>query len=603
VFTRVWFRKLGLPSLTSVRVPDIVGVIRAQALFVVIAMLAVALSIAFIPRGRELALLELESGKASEALEVLEERYAAGERSLATIAVLAGARASMGDTLRAAQLLEEALPEHPDNLPLLRTLGGYYRQLGQQKEVLEVLQRLQSLSPSQAQLDELANLYRELGLKDRQREVLREIVSTQTSKPWHLIELAKLEAAAGNPREGARLLQRMAASHPRAVDPSIVALQMSLEIASGQIESALERGRVWVAQRPEPAKDVGHLANALSANGFSDKALELLQPYIMQDAPASLVMALARVEADIGRPAAGLLRLENFIRSKQDSVPEELAWLRLSLASIVPDTKRLIAAAESTDIQTVPEDLLARVAQTAASLGHRGLIAAVRRRLTHPGKAVASVVAAEICLALGDRDQALSLSDLAVAEIINDPLASTRLAVVELRLMRRDRALAALRAGLPFDFTSEGPRLKKEASTLPASILQEIARTYIRLGAASEGSVVFGVLRQVQPSLESETAWALATSATSRSHLVSVWLRDRAVEPLAPDFLKQLVFLAVSKNDPNLAALAASRLVSTRGNNNDRMLLAEIRSAFGIPWSRSVSEPATSTMSQSEGSR
>jgi tetratricopeptide (TPR) repeat protein len=578
-------------------------VIRAQALFVVIAMLAVALSIAFIPRGRELALLELESGKASEALEVLEERYAAGERSLATIAVLAGARASMGDTLRAAQLLEEALPEHPDNLPLLRTLGGYYRQLGQQKEVLEVLQRLQSLSPSQAQLDELANLYRELGLKDRQREVLREIVSTQTSKPWHLIELAKLEAAAGNPREGARLLQRMAASHPRAVDPSIVALQMSLEIASGQIESALERGRVWVAQRPEPAKDVGHLANALSANGFSDKALELLQPYIMQDAPASLVMALARAEADIGRPAAGLLRLENFIRSKQDSVPEELAWLRLSLASIMPDTKRLIAAAESTDIQTVPEDLLARVAQTAASLGHRGLIAAVRRRLTHPGKAVASVVAAEICLALGDRDQALSLSDLAVAEIINDPLASTRLAVVELRLMRRDRALAALRAGLPFDFTSEGPRLKKEASTLPASILQEIARTYIRLGAASEGSVVFGVLRHVQPSLESETAWALATSATSRSHLVSVWLRDRAVEPLAPDFLKQLVFLAVSKNDPNLAALAASRLVSTRGNNNDRMLLAEIRSAFGIPWSRSVSEPATSTMSQSEGSR
>jgi tetratricopeptide (TPR) repeat protein len=336
VFARVWFRKLGLPSLTSVRVPDIVGVIRAQALFVVIAMLAVALSIAFIPRGRELALLELESGKASEALEVLEERYAAGERSLATIAVLAGARASMGDTLRAAQLLEEALPEHPDNLPLLRTLGGYYRQLGQQKEVLEVLQRLQSLSPSQAQLDELANLYRELGFKDRQREVLREIVSTQTSKPWHLIELAKLEAAAGNPREGARLLQRMAASHPRAVDPSIVALQMSLEIASGQIESALERGRVWVAQRPEPAKDVGHLANALSANGFSDKALELLQPYIMQDAPASLVMALARAEADIGRPAAGLLRLENFIRSKQDSVPEELAWLRLSLASIMP---------------------------------------------------------------------------------------------------------------------------------------------------------------------------------------------------------------------------------------------------------------------------
>ncbi|GEO18422.1 tetratricopeptide repeat protein [Microvirga aerophila] len=550
-----------------------------------------------------MALLELESGKASEALEVLEERYAAGERSLATIAVLAGARASMGDTLRAAQLLEEALPEHPDNLPLLRTLVGYYRQLGQQKEVLEVLQRLQSLSPSQAQLDELANFYREFGLKNRQREVLREIVSTQTSKPWHLIELAKLEAAAGNPREGAHLLQRMAASHPRAVDPSIVALQMSLEIASGQIESALERGRVWVAERPEPAKDVGHLASALSANGFPDKALELLQPYIMQDAPASLVMALARAEADIGRPAAGLLRLENFIRSKQDSVPEELAWLRLSLASIVPDTKRLIAAAESTDIQTVPEDLLARVAQTAASLGHRGLIAALRRRLTHPGKAVASVIAAEICLALGDRDQALSLSDLAVAEIINDPLASTRLAVVELRLMRRDRALAALRAGLPFDFTSEGPRLKKEASTLPASILQEIARTYIRLGAASEGSVVFGVLRQVQPSLESETAWALATSATSRSHLVSAWLRDRAVEPLAPDFLKQLVFLAVSKNDPNLAALAASRLVSTRGNNNDRMLLAEIRSAFGIPWSRSVSEPATSTMSQPEGSR
>jgi cellulose synthase operon protein C len=599
-WVHLWREKPVLPHSMVRRIYDVISLIRTQALFVTVAVLGVALSIAVIPRGRDLALLELEFGRASEALAVLEARYAAGERSLATIAVLSSARASIGDTLGAARLLEQSLPEHHNNFELLRTLVGYYRQLGQQRNALEILQRLQSLKPSQAQLDELASLYGEIGLKQQQRDLLREVVRGRTVRATHLVELAKLEGEFGNPRGGVDFLNRLANVYPSAMDTSIVALKMSLQVASGQVEDALETGRMWAAERKEPSKDIVHLASVVSVAGFPDKAVELLQPYITPNPSDALVFAVARAEADSGRASAALKRIEQHFATRQAAAEDELTWLRLQLAGAMPDPRHMIAAAEATDIQKIPEDVLAGIARAAVSRNRQALIAAIKRRLSEPGLGVTPLTAAEVYLALGDRERAASLSDQAVAGLTDNPLAAMKLALVEQRLMRPDRALAALRAGLPFDFMSEGPQLRKEARAIPTNILSEIARTYIRIDAALEGSTVFTALRQVQPSLEVEIAWALATSATRRSHLVSAWLIDRKGTPLPLDFLKQLIFLAVGRNDHTLAARAATRLVAARGNDSDRMLLAEVRTSFGIPLSRTTPESSTSTMRQPE---
>ena len=51
------------------------------------------MSLALVPRGAELGLLNLEVGRTAEALEVLESRYASGDRSLSTVGALAEARA------------------------------------------------------------------------------------------------------------------------------------------------------------------------------------------------------------------------------------------------------------------------------------------------------------------------------------------------------------------------------------------------------------------------------------------------------------------------------------------------------------------------------
>jgi hypothetical protein len=196
------------------------------------------------------------------------------------------------------------------------------------------------------------------------------------------------------------------------------------------------------------------------------------------------------------------------------------------------------------------------------------------------------VFAAQVFMALGDRDRARRLSNAAALQVAGHAALAVRLADVELRLGRADRALTILRKGLQ---PAEQQR-SADASTsavlalqpIPAALLFDVARTYLRIGS-DEGRQVLEAYRRSQPSPEADRAWALGSVSSRRAPEIAAWLRARGIGDLSPDFVKQLVFAATHVKAFDLAAEAAGRLVAERGSDSDRLLMAETFVTSGRP--------------------
>jgi len=553
-----------------------------QALLLTIAA-AIALSLFFVPRGAELGRLNLELGFTHKALTILEEKYAAGDSSAATIGALAQARAQVGNVSGAALLLEQLLNDHPRDPELLQALAGYYRQLGRLESSLRMVERLGTIQPSPASLQELARLYGELNRPIEQRRVLRQLVSRPRPDAAHFVELAKLEKATGNPAAGIEMIRRLETLRPGAVDASVVALDMSLRVAAGQVGSAFEHAGRWLAKSRNPARDVLPVASAFSVSGHPKLALKLLAPLADKSREPSLVMATGQAEVDAGQREAALRRLEAFSAGTTGKAHPDVAQLRLRLAISMGLHGRASDAAAAMGISSIPEGVLAATSAAALRAGRSDVVDSIRARLRDERNTLPPIIMAETSSALRDRQAATEWAGLAARDAKGNPETAIKLAGLELSLLHRNLALAALRSGLPFTFQDgQRPAFAGNAD-IPENLLDPIARLYADLGLPNEGQAVLDILKDKQPSLQADQAWAIAAASARRQDAVIDWLKTNDDRRIGPDFLKDLVFAAIKGGSQGLALAAAARLVEDRGTDSDRMLLAEVKVLFGAP--------------------
>jgi tetratricopeptide (TPR) repeat protein len=560
--------------------------LRGQYTLLLTAVAAISLSLFFVPRGAELGLLNLELGFTHQALAILEENVAAGDSSAATIGALAQARAQVGDLPGAVSLLERLLGEYPRDPDLLQTLAGHYRRLGRLEESLRLVERLSTVQPSQGSLQELARLYGELNRPVEQRRVLRQLVIASRPDTADFVELAKIEKAMGNPSAGIEVLRRLEALRPAAMDTSVLALDMSLRIAANQVGSALGRAERWLARSRMPARDVLPLASVFAVEGYPAVALKLLLPLADKSHDPALVFAASQAEIDAGSREPALRRLETFAARAKDRISPELAQLRLRLAASMGMHTRAADAAKAMGIASVPMDLLAAAATASLRAERPELVAAIRTRLRNEQTALAPVFLAETSLALGERVAASEWARRAAPDAKDNPETATKLARLELSLLHRNLALAALRSGLPFMFQDGQRPVFRGNQHVPENLLGAVGRLYAELGMAAEGQMVLEVLMEKQPSPEAEQAWAMSAAMARRQDAVIEWLRTNDDKRINPDVLKELVFTAIKSGSPGLALGAAARLAQDRGTDSDRMLLAEVKVLFGAPWVR-----------------
>ncbi|WP_114948161.1 tetratricopeptide repeat protein [Microvirga calopogonii] len=557
--------------------------LRGQRALLLVIVAAVSLSLFFVPRGAELGRLNLELGLTHKALAILEENFAGGDMSAATIGALAQARARTGNVPGAVVLLEQLLSEHPRDPELLHALAGFYRQLGHLEASLRMVERLGAIQPSPGSLQELAQLYGELNRPIEQRRVLRQLASLPRPDPAHFIELAKLEKAAGNPAAGIEMIRRLETFRPGAVDASVVALDLSMRIDAGQMKGALEHAQRWLIKSRSPARDVLPVASAFSVSGYPDIALRFLAPLANKSHEPTLVMATAQAEIDSGQHDAALRRLEDYAADAKDKAHADAAQLRLRLATSMGLHMRAADAAELMGVASIPADLLAATATAALRARRSTVVGSIRARLRDERNTLAAIVMAETSAALQDRQAAVEWADLAATDAIGNPETAVRLAALELNLVRRSLALTALRSGLPFNFQDNQRPVFTGGRAVPENLLEPIARLYVDLRLPDEGQAVLESLKDKQPSLHADQAWVFATAAARRQNAVIEWLKTNEDRRIDPDFLKDLVFIAIKSRSHGIALAASSRLVQDRGTDSDRMLLAEVRVLFGAP--------------------
>jgi tetratricopeptide (TPR) repeat protein len=517
--------KLG-DLLSATRSIQMVASGQSLVFLIGLVLIAVTFSVLVVPRGRELALLDLEVGNKQAALNLLEQMFEAGDRSPPTVAALAKVRARSGDVAGSIQLLAGQLSKHPRDIGLLQLLADQLQQLSRTEDYADslvqleamhlyadILVRLEALHPTSEVRRELAHAYEKLGLEDEQARVLHELVYEGRAEVADYLALARVEGNAGRPAAGAEVLQLLAVRHSHAVDASIIALEMALLVSAGQADQAIKTGRKW----------------------------------LIEGNNAAVVLAGA-------------------------------------LISVV-DPERAFAVAETIGLKSFPPKLLGDMARAALATNRMDIVQRIRREGGDSLLSIDPVLTAQIFFAMGDRIMAQRWCDLSAEQVKGEPVRAVQIAEVELRLGRRQKAVAALRQAVPFRFVAGRlPELTDESELLHPSVLVDVARIYIRLGLLQENLAVMDALRRRYPSAEAEMAWALAAAGAGRASELSYWLQARKVGSIKPEFLKEITFVANHANARSVAAEAARRLVATRGNDSDRMLMAEVFGAAGLPW-------------------
>jgi hypothetical protein len=536
---------------------------RSRLPLIVLIASGIGLTVALVPHGRELALLRMQAGDPQGAATALEALVAAGDRSPATLSALARALARAGNVAAAAQLLERLAAERPGDRATLEALAGFQRDAGRTDGLIHTLEALQTLAPRIEWQRELATLLGDAGRSEDRRQVLRSLIEHLAAEPVDYVALARSEQAAGDPAAGALVLQQLAVRHPAAADASVVGLQLSMLMASGEAERALERARQWLDGRSDLPTAAAILGGALSVGGRPDLAVTLLEPHAGPGAGPDLVAALAQAESDAGNPEQGLRRLERLGSTAKAMGAGTAALLRLQLALVVGDTDRAMMAAEIMGLQKLPAELLARLARGPLAIGRTD---ALRRILAAAGDGflqVDAILAARIQLALGDTDAARRWSDRAAREVAGPPERMMELAEVEVRLGRIDRVLDLLGRAVA------DPRQAPDG-------LVDVARLYMRAGRAADGALALDALRRRLPSPAADIAWALAATAAGQVREVGAWLSAYRGEGLSADVLKDLVYLASDAKGTALAVAAAERLFGLRTGGDEGLLLARV---------------------------
>ncbi|MFL5518130.1 MAG: hypothetical protein ACJ8DJ_18385, partial [Gemmatimonadales bacterium] len=557
---------------------------RSLASVVGLGALAIGSSFLVIPRGREMALLQIHTGDRQLGLAMLEERVMKGDRSPATIAALAAARAEGGNVNGAAQLLEDMVARGGATRAALTMLEGFERTAGRRTELVRTLEQLQQVAPDIQRQREITSIYADTGRTEDRLRAARDLVRLFPAEPVEYVTLARLEMAAGNLREAEAALEALATRYPQAVDASIVGLEIGVLLSAGEAEHAFARARDWLQGREDLGVAGPLLAGALMVGGRADLAVVLLEPIAARTAQPEIVTALAQAEVDSGTPALALLRLERLDADGGTEAGHAAALLRLRLALALQEIDRAVTAADRFGTAQVPPELLLFLSELALNR-HRPDV--LRTTVATVGQGFLGgdpVIAARVWLALGDKAAAQRWSSLARSAGIARPDRAIQLAEVELELGHADAAVELLGRAL-------------SEPTLQPGWLRAAAGLYIRAHRADEGRLVLDGLRRTQPGQPAEIAWALAAAAAGHGHEVLGWLSGAPRRSVPPDALQDLFFIASDARASDLALEAARQLVATRGSTNDTLLLARALLNAGLPKQaldrlRSISDPA-----------
>ena len=158
----------------------------APALFTVYAFLpaaAVATGFYLAPSHQEIALMQMNDFNFDVAFKSFSALHKEGDSSINVLAPLVNLNIYYGDVDKAIALLESYIADHPRSLEARKKLADLYKSSERFDHYCAVLEEIQDLQPSAANLQKLVETYAFLGRTNDEMKALSRLIESDEYQP------------------------------------------------------------------------------------------------------------------------------------------------------------------------------------------------------------------------------------------------------------------------------------------------------------------------------------------------------------------------------------------------------------------------------------
>ncbi|MBL8565931.1 MAG: hypothetical protein JNM89_09455 [Hyphomicrobiaceae bacterium] len=400
------------------------------------------------------AMLERD-GSNERALKLLEQRFAAGDRSQRTLYQLEQLYAHFGQLPKARTMLERLAAARPGDLVLQRRLVTFYRETQDTEAYLSSLSRLLTRRYSEPVCRELVSGLRLIGHFARERDAIERCRHKGYRRIEDIVRLAELEAANGNLRQATTLLRKVDEVGHLEGDRERLTL-LALLSEGGEPREIVERVLHWIAPASGGHVDDRFALLALDLLGRRQAFTPAMEIARKAGKPGDAIsLGVAHLLLDQDQTNAARAYLRGWLE-QADHGDRALAEKAIRLALDAEDPSLAFEMATRTGLSRFHQPQLVALAEALAATGKRAEFDTVRLEIASETITAHPLLGAMIEFNRGATSSSRELLDTVSA----DALGRWRLALWA-RLMRDSgeaqaadtklRSLGVVTASLPDD--------------------------------------------------------------------------------------------------------------------------------------------------------
>ena len=274
-----------------------------------------------------------------------------------------------GDIDKAIDLLNSYIAEHPTSVEARKRLAALYKSSQRIDHFCAVMEELQLLQPSAANLRELADMYAFLGRNRDEMSALARLIDARGYQPLEsdYYKLATLYRIDHQPDEAISVIRDYIEDRNFKVSIESVYLAVQLLQEDDREGKALDLSQTYLKKQGKE-DDAIVLSSLFEAKGQYQSAYTVLEPYLDNIAKSTdleqqvVDVMLAQKKDD------DVYTLLSTQRTKEGSLPPSIAVTLIDLAVARGDNDTLEALIRTQDLEKLPETGLLRFADTSFRL-------------------------------------------------------------------------------------------------------------------------------------------------------------------------------------------------------------------------------------------
>lgn len=316
----------------------------------------------FLPAAVYLATTELILGHLEQALAAAESVYFRAPDSMAAARLLGAVQIGRSDYAAAANVLQAALKDSPDNLEVLSMLATVSLLQGRTEQGVEYARRVMALDPESEQAKSMLMLANLMGGQSLGEEAADIGARTPTEDDDYLRDFLRAAEAFrdGDIEQALARAQALHEQYPDRVDP--LKLIAASYLALGQWDEAKAKLEQVLEMSPQEPSATRNLARVEMRQGNLERARTLLRPLLKENpGDAESALLLAEIAALLGDQARAMRVLERALDSNPGtlSVRAKLADAYLA-ANRIEDVLAVTRGLTPEQLRQQPELLEAR---------------------------------------------------------------------------------------------------------------------------------------------------------------------------------------------------------------------------------------------------